>query len=496
MILILVVQALVPKVPDTGGQERHPVLVAAVDRVLVAHRAPRMRDALDAGLACLLDAVPPREGEEGVAGQHRALHLLPGLLEGDLHALDAVGLPGAHAQHAPALGHCDGVGLDVLAGPPRELDVRKHLLGGLGLGHARPLDLLGDNVVEVLLQPTVANLAQGAAIGGSRGGLEDAERLALALEDLEALGGVGGRHHDLVEHARLPIRGRAELADLAGEVRVHLVVEGHNAAKRADGVGDHGVAVALELVGGSGHAAGVGVLDDDAGGVHEVAHAVVRRISVEVVVVAHLLAVVLHGRAHAALAHLGQGLVHVEGRALVWVLAVPQPRLELHRHGNGGRGLPAPDLPPHPLGHERVVRSRVLEGLPRQLLAEVLRAAPRRKHAEHLGVVARVHDHEHVLVVLRGGAEHGGPTDVDVLHPLGKGRGGVARDGGAEGVEVHNHEVDQANSMSSDGLEVGGDVAAGEDAAMDARVEGLDPPIEHLWEARDLSHLLAGDSRL
>ncbi len=61
----------------------------------------------------------------------------------------------------------------------------------------------------------------------------------------------------------------------------------------------------------------------------------------QVVVVAHLLAVVLHSSGHATLASLTQGQVGVEGSSLVGVLAIPA----------GARALQsAPALPAH-LGH-------------------------------------------------------------------------------------------------------------------------------------------------
>lgn len=65
--------ASVPEVPDAGGQQHDAILVAAVNGVLVAQRAAGVHDGLDAGLARQLYRVVPGEGEEGVAGEHRAL---------------------------------------------------------------------------------------------------------------------------------------------------------------------------------------------------------------------------------------------------------------------------------------------------------------------------------------------------------------------------------------------------------------------------------------
>ncbi len=64
---------LMPEVPDSGGEEDDPVLVAAVDGVLVPQGASGVDDGLDARLAGQLHGVVPREGEEGVRGKDRAL---------------------------------------------------------------------------------------------------------------------------------------------------------------------------------------------------------------------------------------------------------------------------------------------------------------------------------------------------------------------------------------------------------------------------------------
>lgn len=75
--------------------------------------------------------------------------------------------------------------------------------------------------VGILLQPAGRHLAQGQARRGARLGLQDAQRLALATQDLQALGRVAGGDDDLVEHAGLAVGGAAELADLAGQLLVH-----------------------------------------------------------------------------------------------------------------------------------------------------------------------------------------------------------------------------------------------------------------------------------
>jgi hypothetical protein len=92
-----------------------------------------------------------------------------------------VGLAAAHAQQLVVLCDRDRVGLDVLHTAPRKLEVLQLLRGRLRLGHDREGDVLGGEVVRALLQPAASDLAQLAAAGRARLGLQDAQGLGLAL---------------------------------------------------------------------------------------------------------------------------------------------------------------------------------------------------------------------------------------------------------------------------------------------------------------------------
>mmetsp|Transcript_37656 Transcript_37656/g.83841 ORF Transcript_37656/g.83841 Transcript_37656/m.83841 type:complete len:546 (+) Transcript_37656:764-2401(+) len=481
-----------PEVAHAGGEQHNSVLVAAVHGILVAQGAPRVHDGAHARLACNFHRVVPGEGEEGVTGQHGTLDLVTGLLQGDAHAVDPVGLPAAHTQQLAVLSHSDGVTLHVLHGPPCKLEVLQLLGAGLGLRHGGEGDLLGCQIVSVLVQPAARHLAQGQAAGGARLGLQDAQVLGLTLQGLQASRGVAGSNHDLVEHAGLVVSGGPELADLLGQLLIHNAIEGDNAAKRADGVGPDGQAVRLLQVLTAGNATGVGVLDNDAAGGGVVAHALVGGIGVQIVVVAHLLAPVHDAGGNTPGAVLPEGGVGVEGGLLVRVLPVPQggSQLQRHRHHGGGAGA---HLLPQPLRHLGVIAGAVLESLPGQVLAELCRllaVSPCRQLDEQLGVVGGVHHHSHVGHVLRSSADHGGAADVNVLHTHLEGRGRVGGDGLAEGVQVHNHHVDRLDLVLLNGGHVLLLVTDGEDAAMHSWVQGLDAAIQHLWEAGHLLHLL------
>ena len=65
-----------------------------------------------------------------------------------------------------------------------------------------------------------------------------------------------------------------------------------------------------------------------------------------------------------------------------------------------------------------------------------------------------------------------------------------------ERVQRHDDEIDRGDPVLLEGGEVFGDVAAGEDAAVDSRVERLDPTIEHLRESRDFRHIENADPSL
>jgi len=208
--------------------------------------------------------------------------------------------------------------------------------------------------------------------------------------------------------------------------------------------------------------------------------------------------VVLHRPGDAALARLRQGVVRVEGRALVRVLAVPQRGRQGEGHGHrgrrrdGARGRPSrrrrvPDLAPEPLRNGRVVARRVRERLPGQAGAQGQGVRPFTTAAQALQqgrVVGRVDAHRHGRVVLGGRADHRRPADVDVFDTHVERRGhGLIRDGLPEGVQVDDDDVDGGDAGARDGGHVGRVAPDGQDAPVHGRVERLDPPRQHFGEA-------------
>src|SRR6185436_17359550 len=76
-------------------------------------------------------------------------------------------------------------------------------------------------------------------------------------------------------------------------------------------------------------------------------------------------------------------------------------------------------------------------------------------------------------------------ADVDLLDQ-GVEAGRRVGGGAGERVEVHDHQVDGLDAVRSDGGQVLRQVPPGQDAAVDGRVQGLDPAVEHLGKGGDV----------
>src|ERR1017187_4863610 len=112
---------------------------------------------------------------------------------------------------------------------------------------------------------------------------------------------------------------------------------------------------------------------------------------------------------------------------------------------------------------------------------------------EDCGVIFRRGYHGDILVVLGGGAQHGGPADIDVLDQFGERCAGPGGDF-LETVQVHHHHVDGHDAVRLDGRHVFGVGAHGENAAGDLGVHGLDAAIQHLGKSRDVADIGDGDA--
>ena len=380
---------------------------------------------------------------------------------------------------------------------------QERVVGGRARGQGPGRGVVAGGVQDVTLldDGTSRDLLDLVAL--ALGGLDEEQaQVLLGGQDLHGLVVEGGGGDDLSED-RLDLTGH-----LGGDDRVG----GDDAAVGRDRVAGVGLAVGLgDVAGGRDRdAAGVGVLDDgDRDGLAVVVGGAHGCVGVGVVVVAHGLAVELAGAGHSP-ARPGDA---VDGGPLVGVLPVAQAReafvadadvgrrrgrptcVDPGRFGRvrgvgGGVGL---DLGGHPGRHGRVVGGGVGEGLGGQAAAAGQGEAAFSHGGRDVLVPVGAGHHGDSGVVLGGGAHHGGATDVDLLHAGVE--GGTGGDGVGEGVEVDDNQVDGGHPQGGQLVEVVGLAAVGEDAGVDGRVEGLDPPLEALGEAGDLLHRGDGQAR-
>ncbi|MNZ95960.1 hypothetical protein D3C78_1151350 [compost metagenome] len=110
---------------------------------------------------------------------------------------------------------------------------------------------------------------------------------------------------------------------------------------------------------------------------------------------------------------------------------------------------------------------------------------------QNLAVVAGVDHDGDVFVVLGRRADHGRAADVDVLD---SGRQVTARlgDGGFERVQVDRDQIDRLDPVFGHDGVIG--TATAEDAAVDFRVQGLDPAVHHFSEAGVIGNFHRGNA--
>mmetsp|Transcript_10065 Transcript_10065/g.27390 ORF Transcript_10065/g.27390 Transcript_10065/m.27390 type:complete len:542 (+) Transcript_10065:2169-3794(+) len=456
-----------------------------------------MDDRLDACLARLLHAVPPREGEERIGRQHRALDLFSCLLDRDLYRLDPVRLPATHAKQPAVLGDRDGIALDVLDAKPRKLQVVQLRRGRLSLAHARELNVFGCQTVRLLTQPPRGHLSEPNSRRCTRLCLQNPQRLRLALEHLEPLLCVSRSDDNLIKHPRLPIRRRAELPDLPRHVLVNRRVERHNAPKRGNRIRPHRTPVRLEQVPLSlfhhAHTTRIRVLDDHATRVFEIRRHTERRLGIQVIVVTHLLPMMLRCRPHTTRTVLPQTLVRVNRRLLVRVLPVSRHLLQPHRHRHLWLHRPVSNLPPQPLADQRIITAAMLERLPRQIPPLRLRHPTLLRHlTQKVCVIARIDHHAHMRVVLGRRPNHRRTTNINILNPVGVRHARLCHRG-AERVQVDHQHVNHRNVMGGSSRHMRLVVTTRQQATVHPRMQRLDPAVHHFRKPRQLLHALDRD---
>jgi hypothetical protein len=120
--------------------------------------------------------------------------------------------------------------------------------------------------------------------------------------------------------------------------------------------------------------------------------------------------------------------------------------------------------------------------------------AARGKLGEQRRIVGRIgHDRDEIVVLGRR-ADHRRTADIDVLDAFLERR--AARHGRLERVEIDHDDVDRRDPVHTHRCDMLGRIAARQDAAMDQRMQGLDPAVHHLREAGMGRHLDDLDARL
>ena len=139
-------------------------------------------------------------------------------------------------------------------------------------------------------------------------------------------------------------------------------------------------------------------------------------------------------------------------------------------------------------GDGGVISCRVCKRFRSKALARLVGHAAARRFIfrKHGRVVERIDDHSDAFVILRGGAHHRRPANVDVLDRVLVCASGL-RHRRREGIEIDDDEVDGLDAVLAHDFIV--NAAAAEQAAMNLRMQRLDASIHDLGKARMLGHL-------
>ena len=182
---------------------------------------------------------------------------------------------------------------------------------------------------------------------------------------------------------------------------------------------------------------------------------------------------------------------HVERRLLMRVLAVAQVHALAELQRQRARETPASTPRTSPSSQAATAASYCAVcanalAASRRRVSDETAPLPRSISASTVAVVERIDDHRHAVVILRRGAHHRRPADVDVLDRVLEAAAGL-RDGRGERIEVHDDEIDRLDAvLLHDGVV---DAAPAEQAAMDLRVQRLDAPVHDLGKAGDGRHV-------
>ena len=360
----------------------------------------------------------------------------------------------------------------------------KHQVDPFGVGRCA----LGDNlaagtqhgaIVPALHQHAARNRLQHQA-GPARIGQfgEQQAQILFACKDLQrVLIRARGDHH-FGEDASDGFRRRA----------VERLVDRNDAAKGRDRIAPERLFISISQSRPGGDAARIGVLDDGAGraGIPPFGDEVERTIGIVQVVVTQLLALHLARRGNAITAALRQ----VERGLLARVFAITQRLLAGERDGQHGREHFALIGKGEPTGDGGIIGSGVGKGCGGEAAAQSQwgGAVVRIQRGDELIILVGAGQDGDEIMVLGGGADHGGAADVDILDDFVPRR--TLGDGGGERVKVDHGQIDGADAIVGPRLQMVGSGAKGEQAAVDARVQRLHTAVHHFGAAGQFGDIL------
>ncbi len=247
------------------------------------------------------------EGKESIGGGDGALERQHSLLRAEARGIDAAHLTGAHSHGLAIACIDDGVRLDVLADTPGEDQAAQFFGGGRTPGNDLQF-VLGDAAcVGVLQKQAAGNLLDDRA---RRCGTDfDKTQILFRGEAFARLRTESWSCDGFDE----------ELGNLSGGFAIHGAIDPDDAAESGDRVACERFLICLENGLASGGTAGVGVFDDDCGGLVELLCQFPTCVEVDEVVKAQFLTLEL-GRACDAQAR----AVGVESSTLMRVFAITQ----------------------------------------------------------------------------------------------------------------------------------------------------------------------------
>lgn len=433
---------LVAEVPSAGEDHGDVLCIASRDNFRVAFGAAGLNDGADSGAGGCVD--PVTEREKCVAGHYGACGRARAFFYGEFYGVDTAHLAGANADGAAFVGEDDGVGFDMLADFPGELEVFEFGVGGSA--SCRDLEAVCGQ-----RNPGVGRLCEDSK--GSRTERQawlcgvfpaDQADIGFLLENFQRVGFKIRRSDDFEE----------VFVHAMGQRTVDGAVESDDAAECADRIGlkrpDIGIFEGI----GVGAAGRIGVFDDGGCGTFKLPDKLERGIQIDDVVVAEFFAVELFHTAEC-----GVGVVFVESSVLVRVFTVTKLLIlhqrELELRGQlrqlgvfcsglvGGRGAL--------FGFEKtnngsVVISRMLEGLEGEFTAQAEESGivcgaggSRGQGFINAREIARIGNDGDRVMVLGGSTNHGRAANIDILDRLIP--GAVVGNDAGERIKIDDHQL-------------------------------------------------------